>query len=327
MGLRLDDTTAVQLTAAFVEPPGPGRTALFERALASSPDLAAFARTNCPDEGCAVEWMALNAVDRLDLDASDVQSPAVRTLRLLIARLREHQQFERSFHARLEAEKLAAMRELAYGASHEINNPLANIASRAQTLLQDETDPQRRRKLAIINTQAFRAFEMIADLMLFAKPPPPDKQPLELRALVDGVIAELAPTAAEQQTALTRSQDSVPVELAADRTQIEMAVRALIRNSLEALGAGGEVRVAVYRATDPADQSELAEIIVTDTGPGIPDELLPRVFDPFFSGREAGRGLGLGLSKCWRVAELHGGRIIVDRPSHGAQLRLQLPLL
>jgi signal transduction histidine kinase len=79
-------------------------------------------------------------------------------------------------------------------------------------------------------------------------------------------------------------------------------------------------------AADGELKTSLAEIVVSDTGPGIPEELRPRVFDPFFSGREAGRGLGVGLSKCWRIAELHGGRVVVDHPKQGAQIRLQLPL-
>src|SRR5881397_2980256 len=75
------------------------------------------------------------------------------------------------FAAAVEAAKLRALYDFAYGLSHEINNPLANIATRAQTLLVDEKDPERRRKLATIVQQAFKAHEMIADLMLFARPP------------------------------------------------------------------------------------------------------------------------------------------------------------
>src|SRR6266576_2527019 len=75
------------------------------------------------------------------------------------------------FSTAVEAAKLQALYNFAYGLSHEINNPLANIATRAQTLLADEKDPDRRRKLATIVQQAFRAHEMIADLMLFARPP------------------------------------------------------------------------------------------------------------------------------------------------------------
>ena len=98
---------------------------------------------------------------------------------------------QQDFQRQLETDKLQAMKELAYGASHEINNPLANISSRAQLLLRDEPDPERRRSLSTINSQAFRAHEMLADLMLFAKPPAIVRQPLDLVALVRQVVQQL----------------------------------------------------------------------------------------------------------------------------------------
>ncbi len=91
----------------------------------------------------------------------------------LTAKLARLQELETEFNAAVERAKITAVYNLAYGLSHEFNNPLANISSRAQALLADEKDPERRRKLAAINAQAFRAHEMIADLMLFAKPPRP----------------------------------------------------------------------------------------------------------------------------------------------------------
>src|SRR5215207_9723877 len=94
-----------------------------------------------------------------------------------------------SFEERLERAKLDAMKELAYGASHEINNPLANISARAQTLLRDERDPDRRRALEAINLQALRAHEMISDLMLFARPPLLELQTVDMLALVERVVA------------------------------------------------------------------------------------------------------------------------------------------
>src|SRR4051812_4979982 len=87
------------------------------------------------------------------------------------------------FEAAVETAKLQALYNFAYGLSHEINNPLANIATRAQTLLVEERDPERRRKLATIVQQAFRAHEMIADLMLFARPPTPKLETVDLAKL------------------------------------------------------------------------------------------------------------------------------------------------
>ena len=95
------------------------------------------------------------------------------------------------FSAAVEAAKLQALYNFAYGLSHEINNPLANISARAQTLLIDETGPERRRKLATIVQQAFKAHEMIADLMLFARPPTLRPQPVDIAKLADTVVAEM----------------------------------------------------------------------------------------------------------------------------------------
>jgi signal transduction histidine kinase len=213
---------------------------------------------------------------------------------------------------------------LAYGASHEINNPLANIATRAQALLRDEADPERRRRLATIVGQAFRAHEMITDLMLFARPPALNPSTWDLGDLLREVHRELLPEAREQSTDL---QLSVPAGLSitADRVQAAVAVKALVRNALEAVTEGRAVFLSARHASSGNDDSTL-EITVRDTGPGIGPEARHHLFDPFYSGREAGRGLGFGLSKCWRIARAHGGSVRVDsQPGNGATLTIHLP--
>jgi len=244
----------------------------------------------------------------------------------LIARLTRLEKLESKFSHELETAKLQAMREFAYGASHEINNPLANISSRAQTLLVGESDPERRKKLATINAQAFRAFEMIADAMLFAKPPQLELARLDLVHVLDRAIDEVSETALDQGTELRRSYRADAVSLVADAEQLTVALRALLRNALEAVATGGFVEVGVRTtATEVGDAGGVA-IAVTDSGPGVAAEFRPRMFDPFFSGRESGRGLGFGLSKCWCIVTLHGGRIdLEDPPAGGARFVVRLP--
>jgi signal transduction histidine kinase len=258
-------------------------------------------------------------------DVPEVQS-------LLPAVVSQSQQFAKitaDFERQLHTAKLESLKELAYGAGHELNNPLANIASRAQTLLKEEQHPERRRRLAAINTQAFRAHEMLADMMLFARPPKLKFETVDLVQLADGLISELADEAYEQQTQLIRRSETDSVLVSCDPVQIRVAIRALCINALEAIAAGGTVVIELCERT-VSDRDTLKshiEIAIIDDGPGIPAEILAKIFDPFFSGREAGRGLGFGLSKCWRIVELHGGQVTVhNQPGRGASFTISLPI-
>lgn len=240
-----------------------------------------------------------------------------------LARLEE---LELHFSATLEQAKLAALYQLAYGLSHEFNNPLANISSRAQTLLLDEKDPERRRKLATINAQAFRAHEMIADLMLFAKPPRLEKREVDLPALLAVLVSEMLPLASEQDSKLVLDVTSAVSKINADPTHLAEAIKAVIKNGLEALGQGGNITLTLENLSHNDDNA--VAIVIHDTGPGIADATRQHLFDPYFSGREAGRGLGLGLSKCWRIIDEHGGRIeVASEPNMGATFRLILPIV
>ena len=233
---------------------------------------------------------------------------------------------ETEFSTTLEREKLAALRELAYGASHEINNPLANIATRAQTLLRDENDPERKKKLATIAAQAFRAHEMIADMMLFAKPPAPSFQQVNAPEIVATVVREASPDAKSQQTQLIFNPPSEQLVVSADPTQLAVAIKAMLRNALEALVSDGTITVDTRVVNDPNCAGRWLELAIRDTGPGISAAVRRHLFDPFYSGREAGRGLGFGLAKVWRIAELHHGTIQVEsEPGSGTTFTLRIP--
>jgi signal transduction histidine kinase len=223
--------------------------------------------------------------------------------------------------ALLEQEKLEALAEFAAGAGHEMNNPLAVICGRAQLLLDGERDPQRRRELAIIHTQAMRVHEMIADLMLFARPPQPQLAQVDAAHVCRRALEEISPQAAQREIEV-----SAPIVescvLTADATQLAVAVRAVLDNAIQAGRSGGRVTLTCRRADE-----RLVEIVIADNGPGMSPEVRRHLFDPYFSGRSAGRGLGLGLSKCWRIVTNHGGRIeVYNESSSGATFRVLLPI-
>ena len=243
----------------------------------------------------------------------------------LVAKLSSLQPTAAALEARLEHEKLESVKELAYGAGHEINNPLANISARAQMLLRDETHPERRHLLAAINSQAFRAHEMIADLMLIARPPKLAPERVELDTLVDEVTGQVAAEAERRGTTIACGHPADPVFAEADPVQLGVVLSALCNNALEALGSGGHIQLEV-RYSGEASGDVWAEIVVADDGPGIGPEVRRHLFDPFYSGREAGRGLGFGLAKSWRIVTDHGGRIEVDSgPGRGATFTVRLP--
>jgi signal transduction histidine kinase len=166
-------------------------------------------------------------------------------------------------------------------------------------------------------------------MMLFARPPELRLAPVDLGTLVDELIAEVTADAQHQGTTISRPAADGPVVVSADGGHLAVAVKSLVTNALEALGAGGRIEISVHHsevAARPPDGGPWVEIQVADTGPGIPPEVRRHLFDPYFSGREAGRGLGLGLSKCWRIVKDHGGEITVDsQPQQGTTFTIRLP--
>lgn len=258
--------------------------------------------------------------------ANSGEAAIAASLPKLAALLALCEQLRHDFERQLETEKLEAMAEFAAGAGHEINNPLAVIAGRAQLLIADEANPERRRELAVMNTQAMRVFEMISDMMLFARPPRPQLADCDLSAIVARVSSDLAAKVAERNVSLERIGDDEPLMAVADAVQLAVALRALCDNALNVLGRGGKLTLAIERGIRDGRCAETV-ITVRDTGPGIPAAVRRHLFDPFYSGRRAGRGLGMGLAKCWRIVTNHGGTLDVESGhEQGATFTIRLPM-
>lgn len=236
----------------------------------------------------------------------------------------------RRFEQAVAEARLEAMRQLAYGAGHEINNPLANIATRAQSLLPGESDPERRRRLAAIIDQAFRARDMIGGLMIFARPPKPVVATVAIADVARKAVESIASLASAKGILVTLRLPEDAPQGRWDRSQLEEALRAILLNAVEAGGEGGtiEVDVEVDRIPDGSGRMiRMGRIRMADDGPGMDRETLDRAFDPFFSGREAGRGIGIGLPKAWRLVEINGGRTIIDsRAGAGTTVSVLLPI-
>jgi len=238
----------------------------------------------------------------------------------LAGKLRRLSELEDRFAEKLEAANLEALAEFSAGAAHELNNPLAIISGRAQLLLRSETSPDRRMALATIIAQTRRAHEMLADLRLFARPPRPEFRSVDLAELIRNLVEEFGKEIEGTGIRLQSQIGEAPIFCQVDPVQIRVALEALCRNAAEALGESGQISIDLR-----FDEKEVL-IEVRDNGPGIPPQYQPLVFHPFFSGRNAGRGLGFGLSKAWRIIQLHGGRLELHSvPGSGTLAVVWLP--
>ncbi len=225
-------------------------------------------------------------------------------LQQLARRMQRLHSMEQSFDRQLHKSKLGSLKQLAYGLSHEINNPLANISTRAQQLQRNEEDPTRRAVLQRIVEQVYRAHEMISDLMFYANPPRPESIVCDLNEVIvtvaDGFREEVDRQVIRLEVETTPDR---PAQLQADPVMIGEAIRALIRNAIDAIGCEGTIVVSLV------SQDECWLIHIADSGPGLSQLARQHAFDPYFSGREAGRGLGLGLCRAYRIAKLHSGEV------------------
>jgi len=249
---------------------------------------------------------------------------AARVLRRAVTAAIDLLRSRKDFQAAVAEARLEAMRELAYGAGHEINNPLANIATRAQALLLEEADPERRRRLSTIVDQSFRARDMIGGLMLFARPPKPRPAAADVGGLLAAVIESVRSQAAARGVRLEYSPSPTPCSAFVDRVQVEEAIRVVVLNAIEAVEPGGRVLLGAGATT--LGGRDWSWITISDEGRGMSAEEARRAFDPFFSGREAGRGAGLGLPKAWRLIDASGGRVLLEsRLGQGTRATITLP--
>ena len=336
-------TAEARLVAWLVaDPAAPDAATRLAAALAAEPALTdwaarvagCFAPAALPREPAVLAaWLAPRLVEVLALGYAGwhAQPPEASDLASLATRLGRLHALEAHFEQTLRDEKLASLAEWAAGAGHEMNNPLAVISGRAQLLERDEADPERRRELVLIQTQAVRVHEMIAELMLFARPPLAPMVETDLTQLAGRVVAEARERAEARSVRLDVELGERPAVARVDATAWCVAAGCLLDNALEAVvGGSGQIRVTLARLgpVDVPGNLRLAvwRLEVADNGPGLSEAARRHACDPFYSGRQAGRGLGTGLSKAWRIAVAHGGCLTVaSRPEGGALVRLDVP--
>ena len=220
------------------------------------------------------------------------------------------------------AEQMMALGQVAAGVAHELRNPLTAVKGLIQVNLRGHavgTLPAE--DLSVIEHEIRRMERTLQNFLDFARPPQPDRRPLNLTDAVGRVFAVVSGRAKKQQVELRLLQPDVPVEMEADQDQIQQLLLNLVLNALDAMPDGGAVEVDLRPPVDG-----FVELYVRDTGPGIAPHVLPKIFETFVSSKETGVGLGLPVSR--RIAEDHGGNFSVyNLPGGGACFIVRLPAL
>lgn len=213
------------------------------------------------------------------------------------------------------AKSLAHLGEMAAGAAHEMNNPLAVVCGRAQLLASRMNDPALKQDAMQIAQQGERLSQIITDLMEFARPAQPQPKEIAIIQVVEdaiGVANERAGQGPLVRIRLEASGDIPPAKL--DEKQIRSALAEIILNAIQATrltdSRGSTPEVLVQTRYDALDDQLVIQ--VTDRGSGMSEESVKQAFAPFYSSKTAGRQRGMGLAKALRWVELHGGTIRLD---------------
>lgn len=237
-------------------------------------------------------------------------------------RARERRQLE-------EAEKLAALGEMLSGIAHELNNPLSVLAGQAVLLEETAPDEATRRRALHIAEQAERCARTVRSFLDLARERPGDQQVVNLCEIVNEAIEMTEPDWSPAGVAIDWRHDGPPAMVWGDGDRLRQVVVNLVVNAVQAMTEPGEPWSIRIRCR--ADHARGAAILsVADTGPGVPEDLRERIFQPFFSTKGSG-GSGIGLALCRRIVMTHGGRIRVEggpvaSQAKGATFLVELPL-
>jgi signal transduction histidine kinase len=218
------------------------------------------------------------------------------------------------------AERLSAAGQLAASLAHEIRNPLASISG-AAGILQRGTAPAEylQDSLEIIQKESQRLNKLLTGFLNFAKPRSPRLQNTDLNELLLSVLSLASHAADLNNIKLSHTSAEQAFEIACDPEQLKQVLLNLVINAIEASPAGSQIQLQTLK------QGERAVIEVHDSGSGIPDEAVNRIFDPFYTTKAKGTGLGLAISSM--IVSQHNGTLSVHRnPLGGATFRVDLPI-
>jgi PAS domain S-box-containing protein len=262
-------------------------------------------------------WRTMRASASQFFDSENKLSGVIISVRDITVEKKLEQQI-------IQSERLAAMGQMIGGFAHELNNPLSAILGVSELLREREASESRARQLNMLHQQARRATEIVQNLMYFSRPPAPGKIPVNLSELMDRTLHLHAYSLRKSNITVDFLTEEGLPQVTGDPHQLMQVFLNLMLNAEQAIREArekGTLRIRL-RKTDGHIQ-----VVFEDDGPGIAPEILPNIFDPFYTTKRPGRGTGLGLSICKAVLKEHAGNIeAASAPGGGAVFTVSLPI-
>jgi len=216
--------------------------------------------------------------------------------------------------------RLAALGEMAAGLAHEIRNPLGGIQLYANLLRRDLENQPELQQIADKIACGVKALDrIVSDVLALTHTVKPKFKSADLVQLINSAIELLTPTIEQNKTQVS-IRTPVSIKIVCDRSMLQQAFLNIIRNAIEASGTDGQVLI------DIEQKSNFVIVQISDSGSGVPDEVMDRIFNPFFTTKDTGTGLGLSIVH--RIVEAHGGSITCGRSdlTSGAVFSIKLPV-
>jgi two-component system sensor histidine kinase HydH len=231
-------------------------------------------------------------------------------------RAQEQRKLQEQLH---QAERLAVLGEMVAGVSHEIKNPLGIIRSTAELLASMPGANDTQRKLStVITEESTRLNRIVTEFLDFARPQTPNLQKCDLKQIIEKNLTFLEPELQKRGITVRNNLDSRSLALLADQELLYRAFLNIFINSIQSIGNGGRIEIFV------SHESENYRIEIEDNGCGIHQENLKKIFNPFFTTKEKGSGLGLSIVR--KIIEGHQGSITIEsEKGQGTRVKLLLP--
>jgi len=237
--------------------------------------------------------------------------------------IRIKEELEKAQIQLLQSEKMASLGKLAAGVAHQLNNPLGGITLFTKLVLEEyELEEAAREDLSRILRDAERCRDTVKELLEFARQTRHMMRPNDINRAISRTLFLLENQTIFHNIDIIRQFAPALPSVHSDIQQLNHVFMNIILNAADAMEGKGALTII----TELSEDKKRVVVTIEDTGPGIPEDVLPHIFEPFYTTKEEGKGTGLGLSLVYGIVQNHGGTIVADSSSEGSKFTIELPI-